>query len=292
MNLFDKVKIFLFSRKAKIAIALIAVAIVVYFISRTPAREIETAKVVQGTYEEVLLADGVTPVNEKFSIFSPVSGVLRRIQKNVGDAVFKGEVIAIIDWDIGRKIRSPINGKILKIYRESEGPVSMEEKLLDIGDTKQMSLVVKILSEDMSNLDVGDRVEISGFSEEIIQGKVSKIEPSAITEISSLGVEEQKVPVWIEFPIPNSMGEGYKLEAKILLFEEEDSLLIPSSSLIRKGDEWNVFVVSKNRARKRSITVVNQSEGLAKVQSGLKINEEVILYPSEEIKDGTKIKIE
>jgi len=82
------------------------------------------------------------------------------------------------------------------------------------------------------------------------------------------------------------------LEAKILLFEEEDSLLIPSSSLIRKGDEWNVFVVSKNRARKRSITVVNQSEGLAKVQSGLKINEEVILYPSEEIKDGTKIKIE
>lgn len=292
MNFTAKMKRLVFSPYAKIGLAISAGIILLYFILRAPAKIIETTKAVKEPYQEILLTDGVTRVKEIYSIFSPVNGVLRRIQKNVGDTVKKGEIIATVDWDINRKIQSPTNGKILRIYRESEGPVTMQEKLLDIGNTQEMSLIVKILTEDMNHLDINDRVEISGYQDQILIGGISKIEPAAITEVSSLGVEEQKVPIWIDFPIPQDMGEGYKLDAKIILFEEMDSLIIPSAALVRDKEGWMVFADIKNKARKRKVTISHQSGGKVKILKGLEENEEVLLYPSEDMKDGMKIKSE
>ena len=82
--------------------------------------------------------EGVSRVKEKFSILSPVNGVLQR-RKNAGDVVKKGEVVAVIDWDYKRQVLSPIAGKILLVQRERD--LLQWEMIMDIGDTSKQEIV-------------------------------------------------------------------------------------------------------------------------------------------------------
>jgi HlyD family secretion protein len=292
MEILTKILELIKSSKGKVFIFLIFSLIGIWFIVRPKPKLVETAEVEHGVYREFLSEEGIAYVKERFTIFSPVNGVLRRIEKHVGDSIQKGEVIAEVDWDIVRKIRSPITGKILKVFRDSAGPVSMEEKLMDLGDTSKMEVKIDVLTEDTAELGKGDKVSLTGFGDISLSGTVRLVEPSAITKVSSLGVEEQRVVVWVDINPPPGLGDGYKLNAKVLLFEKPDAILVPSSSLFRIGEKWAVYVVEKNRAKIRICQISFKSEGIAKVEKGLSVGEVVILFPGDSIKEGTKVKEE
>jgi HlyD family secretion protein len=280
------------SKNGKIAIGVIVIFIIVALLLRPSPKPVQVGLVTKGTYQEVISEVGVSHVKEVFTIFSPVNGVLRRIEKHPGETVVKGSVLASVDWDNLRLIKSPIDGKILKVYRDSAGPVMMGEKLIDVGDTKDMEVLVNLLTEDTAELNVKDKVILTGFGETSIQAEVKVIEPSAITKISSLGVEEQRVPVRISFDPPAGMGDGYQLECKIILFENPDSILIPTSALFRNEEKWAVYVIEKGRAHLRLLEVSHNSGGIASVKSGIEPGEIIVLYPGDSIKEGTKVRDE
>lgn len=281
---------FLKSKKFVYSLSGLAALIVLVFIFRPIPKDVETYVVQEGTYREILREEGITQVKERFVIFSPVHGVLRRIEKNVGDRVKKGDVLGIVEWDENRTLRSPTNGKILKIFRDSAGPITMQEKIMEIGDISSLEIRSEILTDDLGKLDPGDEVWITGFKDQVIKGRVRLVEPSAFTRISSLGVEEQRVVVWTDYDQTQGLGDGYRLSLSFILFEEPNSILIPSSALFREGTGWAVYVVQKNRAKKRSVTSPNQSQGIARITEGLSIGETIILYPGDTIQDGAKVK--
>jgi HlyD family secretion protein len=283
-------KEFLTSKKFKFAVAGIVVVVVLFFIFRPAPKIVETYVVQEGTYREILREEGITQVKERFVIFSPVNGVLRRIEKNVGDLVRKGDSLGIVEWDMNRTLRSPTNGKILKIFRDSAGPVTMQEKLMEIGDISNLEIRSEILTDDLGNLDSGDEVWITGFKDEVIQGKVRLIEPSAFTRVSSLGVEEQRVVVWTDFEHTPGLGDGFRLSLSFILFKEPNSILIPTSAMFRDGEGWAVYVVQKNRAKKRVVVSPSQSQGIARITEGLTLGETIILYPGDSITEGVKLK--
>ncbi len=192
-------------------------------------------------------------------------------------------------------LRSPVDGRILKLYRESEGVVNSGEALIDIGDPDKLEVRAEVLSADAVKIKIGTPVLFKRWGgEPVLSGIVRIIEPAGFTKISSLGVEEQRVVVIADITSVNegkkNLGDGYRVEASFVIWEGKDVLQIPASALFRKGDAWAVFVVKNKRANQRQIEIGHRNGLVAEVLSGLSEGEEVIMHPDDSIKEGARVK--
>lgn len=193
------------------------------------------------------------------------------------------------------EIRSPVNGKVLRILQESERVVPLGTPLLEIADPADLEVVVDVLTTDAVDIRPGMPARIVRYGGEApLEGRVRRVEPSAFTKISALGVEEQRVNVVIDLTSPRdrweTLGDGYRVEAQIFVFTKEDALKVPSGALFREGDRWAAFALSDGRARKRTVEVERRSGAEAMIEGGLSSGEEVIVYPSDAVKEGVKVK--
>ena len=191
-------------------------------------------------------------------------------------------------------IRSPIDGVVLRRMRESEAVVPAGEPLVELGDTRRIEIVSDLLSEDAVRVRPGHRVLIEQWGGGLtLEGRVRLVEPSGFTKLSALGVEEQRVNVVVDFNDPaltaEYLGDGYRVEIRVVTWETSDTLKIPTGSLFRTGDDWTVFVVSGGLAERRTIEVSRRNALEAEVLSGLAESEIVIVYPGQEVSDGVEV---
>lgn len=125
----------------------------------------------------------------------------------------------------------------------------------------------------------------------MLKAKVRQIEPSAFTKVSALGVEEQRVNVIGDFMnAPEALGDGYRSDVQIVVWQQPDVLKVPLSALFRCDQAWCVFSVRDGKAQARSISIGQRSATEAEIQQGLQAGETVILHPNEQIKPGTSVK--
>ncbi len=192
-------------------------------------------------------------------------------------------------------IRSPITGKILKVPHECEGPVRTGEPLLEVADPSILEIEVDLLSSDAVKVKPGMKVLFDCWGgEEPLEGLVRIVEPVGFTKISALGVEEQRVLIISDFTSPvelwQRLGDGYRVEARFVLWHEENVLQVPASSLFRYRDGWAVFVIEGHKA-KRQVVQVGQRNGLvAQILEGVKEGDMVINHPSDEVEDGRGVR--
>ena len=187
-------------------------------------------------------------------------------------------------------VKSPTSGAILAIYERNETSVVPGTPILEIGDARLLEVVVDVLSEDAVTIEVADRVTVSGWGGEAVEGTVLRIEPSAFTKISVLGVEEQRVNVIVALAaVPESLGVGYRVEAAILTEETESSPVVPLSAVFQETGNWYVLVVEGDTVHKRLVQPGLQSADKMVVESGLEEGDEVVIYASSDIKEGARI---
>ncbi len=192
------------------------------------------------------------------------------------------------------EIRSPITGVVLRVLQRSAGVVTAGTELLELGDLNEMEVVVDVLSNDGARIERGAPVVLEHWGgPQPLQGVVRLVEPSAFTKISALGVEEQRVNVIVDITTPleerRSLGDGFRVEARIVLWEADNVVLVPNAALFRRGSEWAVFVVENGRAALRIVQIGQQSQTEAQVLSGLEPGETVIIHPGDRIADGVRI---
>lgn len=192
------------------------------------------------------------------------------------------------------EVRAPVSGRVLKIIHESESVVAAAEPLIEIGDPRQLEIEVDLLSTDAVTVTEGAEAVIDEWGGDVpLRGRVRRVEPYGFTKISALGIEEQRVNVIIDLIDPPSLwralGHGYRVEARIVVWQGDDVLKLPVSALFRDGDAWAVFVVSEDRARLRRVTIGRRNAVEAQVQEGIVEGERVVLYPSDRVDDGVRI---
>jgi HlyD family secretion protein len=193
-------------------------------------------------------------------------------------------------WDI----RSPVAGRVLRVLQESEASVVIGAPLIEIGDPRDIEVVVDVLSADAVQIEAGAPVRIERWGgDKPLDGRVRRVEPSAFTKVSALGVEEQRTNVVIDLVSPQSqwsaLGDGYRVDARIFVYQADNVLKVPTSALFREGDQWAVYVASDGVAHKRLIKLSRRTGLEAAVASGLAAGERVILFPSDAIRDGARI---
>jgi HlyD family secretion protein len=190
---------------------------------------------------------------------------------------------------------SPIDGRVLKVVRECEGPVRTGDMLLEVGDPAVLEVEVDVLSADAVKIKPGMKVLFERWGGEApLEGIVRIIEPVGFTKISALGVEEQRVFVISEFTSPaeqwQRVGDGYRVEARFILWHEDDVLQVPASSLFRYQQGWALFVVENNHAKRRVVKVGQRNGLTAQILEGVNEGEQVVNHPSDDVEDGRRVK--
>lgn len=191
-------------------------------------------------------------------------------------------------------IRAPVNGVVLRRLRESEATVAPGEPLLELGDPRELEIVSDLLSADAVKVRPGQRVVVERWGgDRPLAARVRRVEPSGFMKVSALGVEEQRVNVVMDFEdaleARAALGDGFRVEVRVVVWEASDVLKVPTSSLFRKGQAWAIFAVEGGRARLKEIELGERNGLEAEVRSGLEPGLEVVVHPSDAVTDGRRV---
>lgn len=183
---------------------------------------------------------------------------------------------------------------VLRVLQENEAVVTAGTPLIELGDLTDMEVEIEVLSSDAVRIPVGAKVLLEQWGgDEPLSARVRLVEPYGYTKISALGVEEQRVHVIADFPdrerIPATLGDGFRVEARIIVWEKEGVLKVPMSALFRHGEGWAVFRVESGRAVRRTVKIGRKSALAGEVLEGLSTGDTVVVHPSDKVSDGVQI---
>lgn len=191
-------------------------------------------------------------------------------------------------------VRAPVAGRVLKLMHKSEGAVASGQPLLEIGDPAALEVEVDLLSADAVRIQAGTPVVFARWGGEgALAGVVKAVEPAGFTKVSALGVEEQRVWVIVAFTSPAAqwkrLGDGYRVEASFILWEQSDVLQMPASALFREGESWFVYAVEQGKAVRRSVQIGQRTGLSAEVIAGIQAGEQVISHPDDRVREGVRV---
>lgn len=191
------------------------------------------------------------------------------------------------------EIIAPVSGRVLRVVTESEQVVQSGTPILEIGDPSDLEIVVELLSRDVVRVKKGAVATITGWGGPPITAVVERVQPSAVTKTSALGIDEQRVNVILSLTSPKDqwtqLGHGFRVITRITLWRQDKVLTIPVGALFRDGAEWATFVFRDGRARLQIIQLGEHNESLGQVLDGLQPGDKVILHPSDSVKDGASV---
>jgi HlyD family secretion protein len=193
-------------------------------------------------------------------------------------------------------VRAPVEGVVLKRLRESETFVPAGDPLVEVGDPGGLEIVADLLSTDAVRTKPGARAFVERWGgEKPLEARVRRIEPSGFMKISALGVEEQRVNVVLDFVDPSpaaraALGDGYRVEVRVVIWESSSVLKVPTSALFRHGEQWAVYVFDRGRARRTVVQLGHQTGQYAEVISGLAEGARVILHPGDTLVDAARVR--
>jgi len=198
---------------------------------------------------------------------------------------------------VGRAVEivAPVSGLILKRFRESESVVPVGERLIEIGEPARIEIVADFLSTDAVRIQPGAPVLVEGWGgSHSLEGRVRRVEPAGFMKVSALGVEEQRVNVLIEFDDPSAagrLGDGYRVEVRVIIWREEDVVKVPVGGLFRRGTDWAAFVIQNERVRLQPVRLGQRNDVDAQVLEGLSPQQAVVLHPPDTLADGARVTI-
>lgn len=191
-------------------------------------------------------------------------------------------------------VLAPASGRVLRVLQRSQGVVQAGTPLLEVGNPEALELVVDLLTTDAVRVAPGTPLTIQGWGgDRALAARVRRVEPSAFTKLSALGVEEQRVNVVAAFTERGedraALGDGFRIEARLVLWRGDDVLKVPHGAVFRRGDGWAVFRVAGGRARLTPVQVGHRGDAEVEVPSGLEAGAAVVVHPGDRVKDGVRV---
>ena len=192
------------------------------------------------------------------------------------------------------KVQAPTAGKVLHVLEESERVITAGTSLVELSNPSKLEVVIELLSTDAVKVRTGALVLIEDWGgPEALEARVRLIEPSAFTKVSALGIEEQRVNVVADLTETSTvLGDGYRVEGRIVVWETDEALRVPVSALFRRGENWSLFVVENGVARMHEVEVGQHTPFEAEIKSGIEQGAEVIVHPSNQLADSTRVAVQ
>jgi HlyD family secretion protein len=192
------------------------------------------------------------------------------------------------------KIIAPVDGYVLNVFEESARMIMAGTQIMEVGDHTDLEAEIELLSSDAVGVQPGADVSIEQWGgEKPLRGKVTVVEPGGYTKISALGVEEQRVKVRVNFldPLPRgtTLGDRFRVEARIVTWHGDNLLQVPTGALFRRGGDWMTFLFEGGKARQTKVEIAHNNGVTAEVRGGLTEGQRVILHAPDAVADGAKV---
>jgi HlyD family secretion protein len=190
-------------------------------------------------------------------------------------------------------VKSPSSGRVLRVPQESEAVISVGTPILEVGDPTLIEVVAEFLSQDAVKMKAGAAAQIENWGGLPLPAVVERVEPIARTKISALGVEEQRTNVILHFTpevVNKPEAHDFRVDVRVVVGEAKNAIRAPLGALFRKGDGWAVYKVVDGRAVVTDVEVAEADGQYRAITSGLSENDEVIVFPSNTIADGVRVK--
>lgn len=192
-------------------------------------------------------------------------------------------------------VLAPASGAILRVHQKSAGVVQAGTVLVEVGDPRHLELVIDLLTTDAVSVEPGTPVAISGWGGQALNGRVSRVEPSGFTRPSALGVDEQRVNVVVTLTEPpertRALADGYRVEARLTLWQADNVLQVPNGAVFRRGEGWAVFRVVAGVAQLVKVELGHRGDNAVEVLSGVREGDVVVVHPGDRVKDGARLEV-
>lgn len=196
--------------------------------------------------------------------------------------------------DGGLSVSAPASGYVTRVLQESERVVAVGAPLVEVGDQGGLEAAVEFLSQDAVKIREGMAAEAFDWGGAPLPATVRRVEPQGFTKVSALGVEEQRVLVFLQMsgdPTAwRTLGPGYRLWGRVFLRQTPRALKVPLGALVRQDGGWAVFRGDGDRARLARVVVGAMTDREAEIQKGLKAGDRVVVFPSDQVRDGVLLK--
>lgn len=260
---------------------------------KTLARAEDLSK--QGFATKARLDEARTGVNERLAEVSMANAAFARSASEVARAQ------AALQQDENNEtiepviVTAPTSGRVLQVLRESEAIVMEGTPLVEIGNPKKIEIVADLLSRDAVRVNAGNKVRISRWGGDPIDGTVRLVEPFGFLKVSALGIEEQRVNVIIDLDDPQGpasrLGHGYQIDASVIIWSDDDAVRLPIGAAFRKDGDWFAYRVENNKARLTALKIGQRNDTFALVLEGLSPNDVVVLNPGPSIQTGAQVRV-
>jgi HlyD family secretion protein len=193
------------------------------------------------------------------------------------------------------QIEAPVDGAVLAVHAESAQVISAGALIAEVGDPKNLEIVVDVLSSDAVRVARGAPARIEDWGgEQALAARVRTVEPSAFTKISALGIEEQRVnivldPVEPDAPGWDRLGHGFRAYVRVRVWLGDNVVRVPLAALFRRGEDWAAFRVVDGEAVLTLVRIDHRNALHAEIVEGLAEDDVVILHPSDEIEAGVSV---
>ena len=190
-------------------------------------------------------------------------------------------------------VTTPAAGSVTRVLEPSARTVTTGTQLIEISANQGLEAVVEFLSEDAARIRPGMAAEVYDWGGPTVAARVRLVEPEGFTKVSALGVEEQRVFVWLTITEPpaswSALAPGYRIWGRVFLRQSQDALRVPLGALQRRSGGWAVFRIDAGKARLTSVGVGAMTDQDAEITSGLSAGDQVITFPSDAVKDGVGV---
>lgn len=254
-----------------------------------PQAQLEAAQLLEKSRAQELTAARAAVAEAQAKRGDP--DYLLRVYAARADAI-RAQLRTLEDEAARTTVRAPVSGTVLRVLQRSESTVAAGTPLIQIADLENLEIVADVLSQDAVEIHPGDPIVIErGTGGAVLTGVVKRVEPSAHTKVSALGVEEQRVDVVGRFTAPpRGVGDQYRLDLRIVTWKGP-ALRIPAGALFRCGAAWCAFKVENGKAKQVEVRVGHRGADAVQVLSGLQSGDRVVVHPSDRVQQGAELSL-
>ncbi len=189
----------------------------------------------------------------------------------------------------GLAICSPMRGIILRKHVDVERMLAAGTGIFEVGTFDTVDVEADVLSAEAELLKHGMDANIKRGASGDVNARLVRIEPSAFTKLSALGIEEQRVKILLRPLKQIDLGEGFRATGRIILWRKHQVLRVPSNAIVIDDTDTSVFTVQRGKAQKQRVRLGVRSRDHVELVDGIEKGTTVIVNPPSSLRSGSPV---
>ena len=195
----------------------------------------------------------------------------------------------------GLIVKAEVDGTVVSLDENTSAQGQMAEKaMIRIGSVDDVIVSGAISEYDTLNIELDQPVTLTSDAvpDEEWEGKVSYISDLPEEEAQNMGQEDTSVDYPIEVTLNDEINlkPGFKMLIEITTSEKTVKTL-PISAVIQEDDHNYVYIVEDGKAKRVEVKVGAVDTEKMEIKEGVTKEDKVIIDPSDEIVNGTEVKL-